>query len=61
VKPYTVGSPDAGVVAILFGAGVGVATRGVPQPSGPSLDQPTDGYDWISRVQEYYAAPTPLP
>jgi hypothetical protein len=51
----------AGVVAVLFGAGVGAATRGVPQPSGATLDQPTDGYYWITRVQDYYAHPTPLP
>ena len=52
---------DAGVVAILFGAGVGIATRGVPQPSGPLVDQPTDGYYWITRVQAYYGAPVALP
>jgi hypothetical protein len=52
---------DAGVVAILFGAGVGIATRGVPQPSGPLTDQPTDGYYWITRVQGYYGAPVALP
>jgi hypothetical protein len=52
---------DAGVVAILFGAGVGAATRGVPQPSGPTPDQPTDAYYWITRVQDYYAHPEPLP
>jgi hypothetical protein len=51
----------AGVVAVLFGAGVGVATRGVPQPSGTVLDQPTDGYYWITRAQDYYAHLVPLP
>ncbi|MFN4257861.1 MAG: cellulose binding domain-containing protein [Gemmataceae bacterium] len=38
---------DAGIVAILFGAGVGESTDGVGSP-------PTDGYWWISQVQEYY-------
>jgi hypothetical protein len=52
---------DAGVVAVLFGAGVGIATRGVPQPSGTVLDEPTDGYYWITRAGEYYAHPLPLP
>jgi hypothetical protein len=52
---------DAGVVAVLFGAGVGVSTRGVPQPSGASLDQPTDGYYWITRAAEYYGHPLALP
>jgi hypothetical protein len=51
----------AGVVAVLFGAGVGISTRGVPQPSGTVLDQPTDGHYWITRAQEYYQHPEPLP
>ena len=53
----------AGVVSILMGAGVGTATRGVPQPANTSavpVDAPTDGYYWITRVQEYYARPVPV-
>jgi hypothetical protein len=50
----------AGVVVVLFGAGVGASTRGVPQPSGPTPGEPTDGGYWITRVAEYYAAPVPL-
>lgn len=38
----------AGVMAILFGAGVGESTDGVGSP-------PTDSYWWIHQVQEYYA------
>jgi len=45
----------------MFGAGVGISTRGVPQPSGTVLDEPTDDYYWITRVQEYYTSPVPLP
>jgi len=48
---------------ILMGAGVGTATRGVPQPANTSavpVDAPTDGYYWITRVQEYYARPVPV-
>lgn len=44
---------DAGVVLALFGAGVGASTDGVGSP-------PTDDYWWITRVQDYYAAPVPL-
>ncbi|MCS7481956.1 cellulose binding domain-containing protein [Umezawaea endophytica] len=54
---------DAGVVSILMGAGVGTATRGVPQPANTPavpVDAPTDGYYWITRVQEYYANPVPV-
>jgi hypothetical protein len=51
----------AGVVAVWSGAGVGIATRGVPQPSGTVLDEPTDGYYWITRAAEYYAHPLALP
>ncbi|ERN40568.1 cellobiohydrolase A (1,4-beta-cellobiosidase A) [Rubidibacter lacunae KORDI 51-2] len=39
----------AGVDNVLFGAGVGISTDGVGDP-------PTDGYWWISQVQEYYAS-----
>lgn len=52
---------NAGVVAILMGAGVGISTRGIPQPGSYPEDQPTDNYYWITRIQEYYASPVPLP
>ncbi|WNG38914.1 hypothetical protein F0U61_38545 [Archangium violaceum] len=51
----------AGVVAILMGAGVGLSTRGIPQPGSYPEDQPTDNYYWITRIQEYYANPVQLP
>jgi len=44
---------DAGITQILFGAGVGISTDGVGSP-------PTDGYWWITRVQDYYEDPVPL-
>jgi len=44
---------DAGVVMVLFGAGVGASTDGVGTP-------PTDDYWWITRAQDYYASPVPL-
>lgn len=40
----------AGIRAILFGAGVGDSTDGVGSP-------PTDGYWWISKVEEYFSNP----
>lgn len=45
---------EAGVISVLFGAGVGASTDGVGSP-------PTDDYWWISKVQEYYQNPVPLP
>ncbi|WP_028862674.1 Ig-like domain-containing protein [Psychromonas aquimarina] len=39
---------DAGVIAALFGAGVGASTDGVGSPA-------TDSYFWIQKVQSYYA------
>lgn len=48
--------PDAassGVIAVLFGAGVGASTSGVGAP-------PTDGYWWITKVQQYFLQPVPL-
>jgi hypothetical protein len=59
--PHTQEAADAGVVAILMGAGVGTSTRGVPQPGSAPGDEPTDNYYWITRVQEYYDKPVPLP
>jgi len=44
---------DAGVISVLFGAGVNNSTDGVGSP-------PTDDYFWIQKVQEYYAAGAPL-
>jgi len=45
---------NSGVIAILFGPGVGGSTDDVGSP-------PTDGYWWISQVQNYYNQPIPLP
>jgi len=45
---------DAGVNMVLFGAGVGASTDGVGDPA-------TDDYWWITKVQEYYLNPVPLP
>jgi hypothetical protein len=56
--------PDAaaaGVVAILFGAGTGSGTEGVPEVPGINASAPTDYYYWVTRVQRYLAGPTPLP
>lgn len=39
--------PEHGVIAALFGAGVGDSTDGVGDP-------PTDDYFWIQKVQDYY-------
>ena len=44
---------EAGVIAVLFGAGVGVSTDGIGSP-------PTDAYWWMTKVQDYYTAPVPL-
>lgn len=44
---------DNGVVAILFGAGVGASTNGVGAP-------PTDSDWWIVKAQEYFKQPVPL-
>ncbi|HEX7733274.1 MAG TPA: carbohydrate-binding protein [Ktedonobacteraceae bacterium] len=43
----------SGIIAILFGPGVGASTDDVGSP-------PTDGYWWISQAQLYYKNPTPL-
>jgi hypothetical protein len=43
----------AGVVAILFGAGVGASTSSVGDP-------PTDGFWWITKAQNYLRQPVPL-
>ncbi len=44
---------QAGIIAILFGAGVGDSTQGVGSP-------PSDAYWWISKVQGYYQHPVAL-
>lgn len=47
--------PDHGIIAALFGAGVGDSTDGIGSP-------PTDDWFWIQAVQEHYLAhPSPLP
>jgi Carbohydrate binding domain len=56
--------PDAaaaGVVAILFGAGTGTGTYGVPEMVGGNQVHPSDFDYWVTRTQSYLAAPTPLP
>ncbi|MCK6556738.1 cellulose binding domain-containing protein [Candidatus Binatia bacterium] len=44
---------DAGIVAILFGDGVGDSTHGRGSP-------PPDGYWWITKAQDYLEQPVPL-
>jgi hypothetical protein len=44
----------AGAICAMFGAGVGASTTNVGSP-------PSDAYWWITRAQEYLAAPVPLP
>lgn len=44
---------DAGIISILFGAGVGNSTDGVGSP-------PTDSYWWITKAQTYFNNPAPL-
>ena len=44
---------DAGIISVLFGAGVGNSTDGVGTP-------PTDSYWWITRVQNYFNHPEPI-
>ncbi|MFE0459550.1 carbohydrate binding domain-containing protein [Kitasatospora sp. NPDC058965] len=51
----------AGVVAILFGAGTGTATYGVPEMVGTNQTGPGDFGYWVTRTQSYLAAPVPLP
>jgi len=41
---------DAGVISVLFGAGVGDSTDGVGS-------DPTEAFWWITKVQEYYENP----
>jgi chitodextrinase len=58
---HTQEAANAGIVAILMGAGVGVSTRAIPQPGSYPESEPTENYYWITRVQEYLANPTLLP
>jgi hypothetical protein len=51
----------AGVVAILFGAGTGTGTYGVPEMVGSNQTHPADFDYWVTRTQSYLASPTPLP
>ncbi|MGL4346331.1 MAG: cellulose binding domain-containing protein [Cellulosilyticaceae bacterium] len=44
---------DKGIVAVLFGAGVGASTDSVGSP-------PADHYWWITKAQEYYKNPVSL-
>lgn len=44
---------DAGVSAVLFGAGVGDSTDGVGTPA-------SDANWWVTKAQNYFAAPVPL-
>jgi hypothetical protein len=46
--------PAHGIIAALFGAGVGDSTDGLGQP-------PTDDWFWIQAVQDYYLAHPVLP
>jgi Carbohydrate binding module (family 6) len=50
----------AGVVAIMFGAGTGTGTHGVPQMTGQYQSTPSDFYYWVTRTQTYLAAPLQL-
>jgi hypothetical protein len=43
----------SGVTAVLFGAGVGASTNGIGSP-------PSDGYWWITKIQQYFQQPVPL-
>ncbi|MDF2801685.1 MAG: hypothetical protein K0S61_1588 [Anaerocolumna sp.] len=44
---------DAGIISILFGAGVGNSTDGVGSP-------PTDSYWWITKAQTYFNNTEPI-
>ena len=50
-----------GVVAILFGAGTGTGTYGVPEMVGSDQTAPGDFDYWVTRMQTYLASPTQLP
>lgn len=48
--PHLADAADAGITAILFGAGVADSTSGVGSPAG-------DGYWWIVKAQRYLNSP----
>lgn len=50
-----------GVVAILFGAGTGTGTYGVPEMVGSDQSAPGDFDYWVTRMQSYEASPAQLP
>ena len=52
---------SAGVVAILFGAGTGTGTYGVPEMVGANQSAPSDFDYWVTRTQSYLASPATLP
>ncbi len=49
--PHVSDAASAGVMSVLFGAGVGASTSGAGAP--------TDSYWWITNAQRYYASPVP--
>lgn len=52
--PHMQEAAAAGVISMMFGAGVGHSTTNVGTP-------PTDNYWWITKAQQYLAAPVSLP
>jgi hypothetical protein len=50
----------AGIVAIMFGAGTGSGTYGVPEMVGVFQSTPSDFYYWVTRTQSYLGAPVNL-
>ncbi len=44
---------ESGIIAMLFGPGVGASTDDVGSP-------PTDSYWWIAQAQHYFKNPVPL-
>ncbi len=46
-----------GIVAIMFGAGTGSGTYGVPEMVGLYQSTPSDYFYWVTRAQAYLAAP----
>lgn len=57
---HMVEAAAAGVVAILYGAGVGLSTKGIPDPHTVPDNAPTDNFYWITKAQEYYQNPVTL-
>ena len=54
------GQSTAILIVLMFGAGTGTGTHGVPQMVGSYQSTPSDFYYWVTRTQAYLAAPTPL-